>query len=71
VGYAFVDGHHDEHATLGYLDLIEPKLLAPRVVVFDDIAWSEGMQRAWATLRADKRVLASHEAFGMGICVYR
>jgi len=71
VEYAFVDGHHDEKATLNYLNLIEPLLLSPGVVVFDDITWSDGMQRAWAALRTDTRVRASCEAFGMGVCAYR
>ena len=71
VGYAFIDGHHDEHATLEYLDLVHPHLTAPAVVVFDDIAWSEGMERAWAALRADDRAEAAVEVLGMGICVYR
>lgn len=43
----FVDGHHDEEATLRYYDQLAA-LVAPRaVVVFDDITWSEGMKRAW------------------------
>jgi predicted O-methyltransferase YrrM len=71
VGYAFVDGHHEEQATLDYLEMIEPHLVPPGVVVFDDITWSEGMARAWATLRSDARVVGYREAFGMGICVYR
>jgi predicted O-methyltransferase YrrM len=71
IGYAFVDGHHDEDATLAYLDLIQPALVPPGVVVFDDIAWSDGMARAWARLRADERAEASGEALGMGFCVYR
>lgn len=71
IGYAFVDGHHDEQATLDYLELIHPALTEPRVVVFDDIAWSDGMARAWAALRGDARVAAAVEAHGMGICVYR
>lgn len=71
VGFAFVDGHHDEHATLGYASLIQPALVPPGVIVFDDIAWSEGMKRAWAALRADAAVIASAEVLGMGVCTYR
>jgi predicted O-methyltransferase YrrM len=70
VGYVFVDGQHEERATLEYLDLVHPHLTSPGVVVFDDIAWSDGMARAWQALRADERVEAAAEALGMGICVY-
>ena len=71
VGYAFIDGHHEEQATLDYLDLVEPELVPPGVVVFDDVTWSDGMARAWAKLHEDERVLAYREMFGMGACVYR
>ena len=71
VGYAFVDGHHEEQPTLDYLEMIEPHLVPPGVVVFDDVTWSEGMERAWDRLRGDARVVGYREAFGMGICVYR
>lgn len=70
VGYAFIDGNHDEEATLEYLDLIHPALEYPGIVVFDDIAWSDGMKQAWRTLRRDKRLAGSAEVLGMGICVY-
>ena len=47
VDFAFIDGHHDEVATLNYLEQIKPYLADGAVVVFDDIAWSDGMRRAW------------------------
>lgn len=70
VGYAFVDGHHDEQATLEYLELIHPALEFPGIVVFDDIGWSDGMERAWKKLRSDSRLAGSAEVLGMGVCVY-
>lgn len=52
IGLAFIDGHHDEEATKSYFAQLLPYLEDDAVVVFDDIAWSEGMARAWVDLRA-------------------
>jgi predicted O-methyltransferase YrrM len=53
--YAFVDGHHQEEATLAYFELLLPR--APRAaLVFDDIRWSDGMLRAWERIAGDPRV---------------
>jgi len=47
----FIDGHHDEDATLEYFDLISVHLSEGAVVIFDDISWSPGMSRAWKALK--------------------
>ncbi len=69
--HVFIDGDHAEKATLRYVELVEPHLLPPGIVVFDDIAWSDGMKRAWSRVRQDERVVGSTDAYGMGLCVYR
>ena len=45
VDYVFIDGHHDEKATLDYFNRIYPFLSKNAIVLFDDISWSEGMKR--------------------------
>jgi predicted O-methyltransferase YrrM len=67
--FAFIDGHHDEHATLVYLEQILPYLKDEAVVVFDDIAWSDGMKRAWAKVKADPRVRVSVDLETIGLCI--
>jgi len=69
VDYAFIDGHHDEHATLQYLEQFLPHLSSRAVLVFDDIAWSQGMRRAWARIRDDQRVDVSLDCSVLGICL--
>jgi predicted O-methyltransferase YrrM len=55
LGYAFVDGHHDEEATLEYFERLLPH--APdSVLVFDDIRWNDRMERAWRRIAADDRI---------------
>jgi predicted O-methyltransferase YrrM len=71
VDFAFIDGHHDEHATLRYYQQFLPHLIEETVVVFDDIAWSPGMRRAWKALQNDANVAVSIDMLAVGICVVR
>lgn len=66
-GFAFVDGHHDEQATLGYFAQVRPSMQAESAMLFDDIAWSDGMRRAWTSIRADSAVSRTWVQFGMGL----
>jgi predicted O-methyltransferase YrrM len=50
--YVFLDGHHDEAATLRYFQRCLSPLRPGGVVVLDDVRWSPGMQRAWERIRA-------------------
>ncbi len=69
VDYVFVDGHHQEEPTLTYFEQIVPHLSDCATLVFDDIAWSEGMARAWARLVADERVTVAVDMGTIGICL--
>lgn len=68
IEYAFIDGHHDEQATLTYFEKILPFLADQSLVVFDDIAWSDGMARAWRSLQAHARTALSVDLGNIGIC---
>jgi predicted O-methyltransferase YrrM len=69
VDYAFVDGHHDEHATVRYFEKLLPHLSQQAVMLFDDIAWSPGMRRAWQRVSSDPRVDVSLDFISMGVCL--
>jgi predicted O-methyltransferase YrrM len=69
VDYAFIDGHHDEDATLAYYRQVLPFLSLPALLVFDDINWSEGMKRAWKAILEDERVSMSVDLRQIGICL--
>lgn len=69
IDYAFVDGHHDEEATLRYWEQIVPRLADPAIVVFDDIAWSPGMVSAWEAITADPRTKLAVDMEAVGFCV--
>lgn len=65
----FVDGHHDEVATQRYFDQLLPALATRAVVVFDDISWSPGMERAWQRLRLHPAVRTVVDLERIGVCV--
>lgn len=71
IDYAFIDGHHDEHATISYFEALLPHLSAGAMLVFDDIDWSQGMQRAWKRISEDSRVDVSIDLGKMGVCLAR
>lgn len=66
---AFIDGHHDEHATVDYFRSIAAAAPRPAIVVLDDIAWSAGMERAWHVVGAEPDVALALDLRGTGLCV--
>lgn len=71
VDFVFIDGHHDEQATLRYFEQIRPHLSPGAVLLFDDIAWSPGMARAWDTLATSPHVEVALSLGVVGLCVAR
>jgi predicted O-methyltransferase YrrM len=69
IDYAFIDGHHDEIATIAYYHSLVPSLSSNAVIVFDDISWSDGMHRAWNRILQTESVGFSLDLRGMGICL--
>lgn len=68
--FVFIDGHHDENATLSYFRQILPHLSEGAILVIDDISWSPGMERAWNIIQKDRNLKVSVDLFSVGICVF-
>ena len=68
VDFLFIDGHHDEAATVGYFTQSLPALAPGAIVVLDDIKWSPGMKRAWRTILTHPQVDFSVDLGAMGLC---
>jgi predicted O-methyltransferase YrrM len=67
IEYAFIDGRHDEQATLEYFHEIKSHVApAGGLLVFDDVDWSDGMRRAWTAICDDASVAGASVA-GFGI----
>jgi hypothetical protein len=69
IDYAFIDGHHDEKATIAYFKQIIPFLSEEALLVFDDISWSDGMKRAWKTIVTNDRINISINLRQIGVCI--
>jgi predicted O-methyltransferase YrrM len=69
VDYVFVDGHHDEQATLAYFETMHPFLAEKALLVFDDIAWSADMKRCWQAIVNDRRVTTAVDLGPVGLCI--
>lgn len=65
--YVFVDGHHDGEATVEYFEQLLPYLAPRAFLVFDDIAWSDGMRQAWNRIARDARVALAVDLGQMGV----
>jgi predicted O-methyltransferase YrrM len=66
---AYVDGHHDEAATLQYVDALRPHLRPGALVVLDDIRLWRGMWLAWRRLASMHGVAAAIDTGRFGILV--
>lgn len=69
IDYAFIDGHHDERATLRYFEQILDHCQPQALLLFDDIDWSAGMKRAWRALMDDARVPLAIDCGEIGLCL--
>lgn len=69
IDYAFIDGHHDEKATISYFESFIPNLSNKAIIVFDDISWSSGMRQAWNRIIENKNVKFWVDLQIMGICL--
>jgi protein-L-isoaspartate O-methyltransferase len=66
----YIDGHHDEAATLNYAQRILPRLRPGGLVIFDDIYLYEEMWRAWSRLRILPGASAAVNVGRFGILVW-
>jgi predicted O-methyltransferase YrrM len=71
VDMAFIDGNHRYEPTLRYFDMIMSHVSGSAALVFDDIHWSEEMERAWEHIRSDTRIMMTVDLFFLGFVFIR
>ncbi len=71
VDFAFIDGNHQQEPTERYFYELLPKTNHYSLLVFDDIHWSSGMEKAWKTIRAHPAVRCTIDLFFIGIVFFR
>lgn len=67
IDLAFIDGNHREEPTLRYFQQIIGFMNRPGILIFDDIHWSEGMERAWEAIKLHPQSMLTVDLFFMGI----
>lgn len=71
IDLAFLDGHHEQAATLDLFHRLLPHVHPNSALVFDDIHWSPGMQAAWEAVKAHPQVTVTIDLFDLGIVFLR
>jgi predicted O-methyltransferase YrrM len=66
IGLCFIDALHTYDATIQYFKQLRPCMKPGGVMVFDDINWSEGMQRAWDDITKSETFCSKAEIDGVG-----
>lgn len=63
----YIDGNHREEPTIQYFLDCLPHLKPTSLLIFDDVHWTEGMERAWETIKAHPAVTTSIDLFFIGL----
>jgi predicted O-methyltransferase YrrM len=70
IDFAFIDGNHQEVATIKYFELLVKHINEDSIIIFDDIHWSVGMEKAWNHIINHSSVTLSLDLFEMGIVFF-
>jgi predicted O-methyltransferase YrrM len=71
VDLVFIDGAHAMIPTLQNFEKIKPSLRNDTIVIFDDIHWSEEMEKAWQEIKKDPLVKVTIDLYHFGIVFFR
>lgn len=70
-GMVIIDGNHQYEPTMRYFNQVAEVQQNDTFIVFDDIHWSEEMEKAWNEIIQDERVSLSIDLFFQGIVFFR
>lgn len=68
---AFIDGNHQQEPTIQYFKQCLSMSNPDTILIFDDIHWSDGMEKAWENIINHPDVTLSVDIFHMGIVFLR
>lgn len=71
LNYAFIDGDHSYDGTMQYFEMLKKHIDDNSILVFHDIHWSKGMEKAWSELKQDPQVSISIDLYFMGILFFQ
>ncbi|WP_343306146.1 class I SAM-dependent methyltransferase [Chitinophaga niabensis] len=67
----YIDGNHREDPTVQYYLECIKKVKPTAVLIFDDVHWTDGMERAWETIKAHPATTLSIDLFFIGLIFLR
>jgi predicted O-methyltransferase YrrM len=67
----YLDGNHQNQATLDYFELLLPTITNETVWIFDDIHWSPEMEEAWEIIKTHPKVTVTIDTFQWGLVFFR
>jgi predicted O-methyltransferase YrrM len=68
---AFIDGNHRYEPTVQYFNQALAHTHEGTILIFDDIHWSEDMEKAWTEIQAHPSVKLTIDLFWCGIVFFR
>ena len=71
VGLAYIDGNHQYIPTMQYFRDLLKKSDENSFFIFDDIHWSEEMEKAWEEIKQDPAVTLTIDLFYIGLVFFR
>jgi len=69
--FIFFDGNHQKDATIKYFEILLKTANNNSIFIFDDIYWSEGMTKAWETIKKHPKVTVTIDTFFWGFVFFR
>lgn len=69
--FVYVDGNHRYEPTIHYFSQLLPHMHTNSVMIFDDIHWSAGMEKAWEAIKQHPSVLLTIDLFFVGLVFIR
>jgi predicted O-methyltransferase YrrM len=70
VDLAFVDGNHRKLPTLQYFFILLQRSTPASIFIFDDIHWSNEMEKAWEDIRQHPSVTLTIDLFFIGLVFF-
>lgn len=67
----YVDGNHQFEPTMHYFESLAKHASETTLLIFDDIHWSAGMEKAWEAIQQDARVTLTIDLFFIGMVFFR
>ncbi|MFT4032112.1 MAG: class I SAM-dependent methyltransferase [Siphonobacter sp.] len=71
IDFAFFDANHRYEPTIRYFETCLEKAHENSIFVFDDIHWSDEMEKAWTDIQAHPRVIVTIDLFFVGLVFFR